>query len=180
MHTEQWDPGEHFNITQTGFILCMRPANERGYYTVTSSLIDWVAVHTQNYPCIKCYILRSCKVLKTRDHCLQFSNYSEIWHASQLYCTCPITYSIFLHIITIDYPKLTHEGGIRRAFCEFKIRLMFSLCHWHVTALTKLLIYLTKVSYHKNFCVNFMQTVNHVRQENFTHTGSLFKKKLLV
>ena len=31
----------------TGIILCMRPANARRHYNVTSSLIGWV--HTQNY-----------------------------------------------------------------------------------------------------------------------------------
>ena len=33
-----------------GIILCMRPANERRRYVVTSSLIGWA--HTQKYPCI--------------------------------------------------------------------------------------------------------------------------------
>ena len=37
--------------TSTGIILCMRPANERRRYSVTSSLIGWVL--TQNDPCIK-------------------------------------------------------------------------------------------------------------------------------
>ena len=32
-------------------MLCMRPANGRWRYNVTSSLIDWV--HTQIYPCCK-------------------------------------------------------------------------------------------------------------------------------
>ena len=32
-----------------GIILCMRPANEKRRYVVTSSLIDWA--HTQNDPC---------------------------------------------------------------------------------------------------------------------------------
>ena len=36
--------------TVLGIILCMRPANERRRYIVTSSLIGWV--HTQNDPCI--------------------------------------------------------------------------------------------------------------------------------
>ena len=36
----------------TWAILCMRPANGRCRYNVTSSLIGWV--HTQNYPCIHC------------------------------------------------------------------------------------------------------------------------------
>ena len=37
----------HNNLT--GIKLCMRPANERRRYIVTSSLIGWV--HTQNDPC---------------------------------------------------------------------------------------------------------------------------------
>ena len=39
-----------FNI-HAGIFLCMRPANERRRYMVTSSLIGWA--HTQNspYPC---------------------------------------------------------------------------------------------------------------------------------
>ena len=36
-------------VTTAGVILCMRPANERRRYNVTSSLIDWV--HAQNDPC---------------------------------------------------------------------------------------------------------------------------------
>ena len=36
-------------IQFSGIILCMRPANERRHYIVTSSLIGWV--HTQNDPC---------------------------------------------------------------------------------------------------------------------------------
>ena len=38
----------HFN-NYAGIILCMRPANERRRYNVTSSLIGWA--HTQNDPC---------------------------------------------------------------------------------------------------------------------------------
>ena len=36
------------NIIRAGIILCMRPANERRRYSVTSSLIGWA--HTQNDP----------------------------------------------------------------------------------------------------------------------------------
>ena len=39
----------HVVIMGTGIILCMRPANERWHYNVTSSVIGWV--HTQNDPC---------------------------------------------------------------------------------------------------------------------------------
>ena len=35
--------------TTTGIIFCMRPANERRRYNVTSSLIGWA--HSQNDPC---------------------------------------------------------------------------------------------------------------------------------
>ena len=36
------------NINQSGILLCMRPANERRRYNVTSSLIGWA--HPQNDP----------------------------------------------------------------------------------------------------------------------------------
>ena len=38
-------------FTTSGIVLCMRPANERWRYNVTSSLICWA--HTQNDPCTK-------------------------------------------------------------------------------------------------------------------------------
>ena len=38
-----------FILMSTGIILCMRPANERWHYKVTSSLTGWV--HAQNDPC---------------------------------------------------------------------------------------------------------------------------------
>ena len=41
--------GRHIVCIYTGIILCMRPANERPRYIVTSSLIG--LVHSQNYPC---------------------------------------------------------------------------------------------------------------------------------
>ena len=52
----QWEMVLHCNAisywlgayTESGIILCMRPANERWRYTVTPSLIGWA--HTQNDP----------------------------------------------------------------------------------------------------------------------------------
>ena len=65
--TGPWEMGQHLCCAMTkhilvieswalpdgisGIILCMRPANERRRYIVTSSLIGWA--HTQNDPC-KC------------------------------------------------------------------------------------------------------------------------------
>ena len=43
------DPGA-VKMTYTGIILCMRPANGRRRYNVTSSLIGWA--HTQKDPCV--------------------------------------------------------------------------------------------------------------------------------
>ena len=39
----------HVLLAHAGIILCMRPANERRCYNVTSSLIGWV--HARNDPC---------------------------------------------------------------------------------------------------------------------------------
>ena len=39
-----------FELTYSGIILCMRPANGRQRYIVTSSVIGWA--HTQNDPCL--------------------------------------------------------------------------------------------------------------------------------
>ena len=54
-----------------GFILCMRPANERRRYIVTSSLIGWA--HTQNDPCLIIQILYrhvdiTCKIMTKSGH----------------------------------------------------------------------------------------------------------------
>ena len=40
-----------FLYLSAGIILCMRPANERWRYSVTSSLIGWA--HSQNDPCVR-------------------------------------------------------------------------------------------------------------------------------
>ena len=102
--------------TYAGIILCMRPANERRRYIVTSSLIGWA--HTQNDPCIwYAYIVQgpysashvqhaesdkvarapsqypkrrlsvtSRKVSKPRDLYLELSDRSEIWQALRQQC----------------------------------------------------------------------------------------------
>ena len=44
-------PSAMFTDASAGIILCMRPANERRHYNVTSSLIGWA--HTQNDLCLR-------------------------------------------------------------------------------------------------------------------------------
>ena len=41
---------ETWSVLPAGIVLCMRLANERRRYNVTSSLIGWA--HAENYPCI--------------------------------------------------------------------------------------------------------------------------------
>ena len=43
----QWSKPEGYGYIGAGIILCMRPANERRRYIITSSLIGWA--HTENY-----------------------------------------------------------------------------------------------------------------------------------
>ena len=45
-----WESWVYRDTLSSGIILYMRPANERGCYIVTSSLIAWA--HIQNGPCI--------------------------------------------------------------------------------------------------------------------------------
>ena len=42
--------GQDIDRTLMGIVLCLRPANERRRYNVTSSLIGWA--HARNDPCI--------------------------------------------------------------------------------------------------------------------------------
>ena len=94
-------------LTISEFILCMRPANERRRYNVTSSLIGWA--HSQNGPCDSYQITtqyaysdtgalftklaggrliaRSRDVSKPRDSALNFFNRFELWQVPwQQYC----------------------------------------------------------------------------------------------
>ena len=61
----------HMNATgcQAGINLCMRPANERRWYNVTSSLIGWA--QTQNDSCVNCHtvVLIICCYLRTTRAC---------------------------------------------------------------------------------------------------------------
>ena len=50
----------------TGIIFCVRPANERRRYNVTSSLIGWA--HTQNYPCMWWLLLVPSMIYYTSLH----------------------------------------------------------------------------------------------------------------
>ena len=70
----------------TGIILCMRPANERRRYCVTSSLICWA--HSQNDPCWHIY-------------CVQFMTTCILTFITYLYAMmCIVTIPIvYRHII---------------------------------------------------------------------------------
>ena len=59
-----------------GIILCMCPANERGRYSVTPSLIGWA--HTQNDPCTSSWWKRSLNPSGTEIRIL-WETWSILW-----------------------------------------------------------------------------------------------------
>ena len=70
---------------QAGIILCMRPANERRRYSVTSSLIGWA--HAQNAPWTGGWVglwgfLWWAPSAKRKDHHGVSSGWSSVWHRS--------------------------------------------------------------------------------------------------
>ena len=60
-HQRQWWCHWDIDLLHTQGLLCMRPANERRRYTITSSVIGWA--HTQNDPCI--FDIRIADLLST-------------------------------------------------------------------------------------------------------------------
>ena len=64
---------------KTGIILCMRSANERRRYIVTSSLIDWVHTHNDPWKKIATYLQIFWKEFSWMKYLYWQSNFAEIW-----------------------------------------------------------------------------------------------------
>ena len=118
----------------TGIILCMRPANERWHYNVTSSVIGWV--HTQNDPCgnshdLEDFFSLQYKCLTDKWRLFFFYWGSSHWIISTSSVVIPIRKRPCL--FSCDQAALRTLLSVRLSFCP-SVRpsvTPFSLCSHH-------------------------------------------------
>ena len=92
---------KHKQCYDAGIIQCMRPANERWRYIVTSSLIGWA--HTRNDPCIST-VKKSWK-----------SNSKFSWEQNTIFKLMMITLQVEIINDWIKYKRGTHQFSLHYA-----------------------------------------------------------------
>ena len=119
-----------------GIIICMRPANERRRYNVTSPLIGWA--HSQNNPCdshsisqsvvwpnIPCpYKIKSCEY----SLCEPIYNNSQLWqHSRKLIMRLPGPtqgWQCRSNVTNVFLRPRRHCNAILRARTNFKLSML--------------------------------------------------------